>query len=62
MRVRYSPDGLEVGRLPEGTVVIVTGGPVTVAGAVWYQVQTLDGTLVGWVSATYLLNAAGAAP
>ncbi|MDX9952450.1 MAG: TIGR00341 family protein [Anaerolineae bacterium] len=62
LRVRYSPDGLEVGRLPEGTVVIVTGGPVTVAGAVWYQVQTLDGTLVGWVSATYLLNAAGAAP
>lgn len=57
LRVRYSPGGLEVGRLSEGTAVIVLGGPVTVAENVWYQVRTLDGTLVGWVGAAYLLAA-----
>ena len=48
-RVRYSPNGLEVGRLPRDTVVQVLNGPVTVAGTAWVQVTLLDGTLHGWV-------------
>lgn len=54
LRVRYSPNGLEVSRLAEGTAVLVLDGPTMVEGERWYRVQTLDATLVGWVSGAYL--------
>ncbi|MBN1261316.1 MAG: DUF389 domain-containing protein [Anaerolineae bacterium] len=54
LRVRYSPNGLEVGRLDEGTVVEILNGPVDVEGESWYRIRRLDGTLEGWVSGEYL--------
>ncbi len=49
LRVRYSPNGLEVGRLAQDTIVLVLSGPVTVGDAAWIQVSLPDGTLQGWV-------------
>lgn len=54
LRVYYSPNGLEVARIEEGTSVIVLDGPVEIDGAVWYYI-TVDGQhLEGWVEGEYL--------
>ena len=52
--MRYSPDGLVVGRLQEGTMVIVTDGPVTLNEEMWYRVFSAADRLEGWVTADYL--------
>jgi len=56
LQVRYSPNGIVVGYLQEGTSVIVTGGPVTTTleGQTWYQVFSTADQLEGWVAADYL--------
>jgi uncharacterized hydrophobic protein (TIGR00271 family) len=56
LQVRYSPGGVVVGYLQEGTSVIVTGGPVTTTlhGRMWYRVFSTADQLEGWVAADYL--------
>jgi len=56
LQVRYSPNGIVVGYLQEGTSVIVTGGPVTTTleGQTWYQVFSTSDQLEGWVASDYL--------
>ncbi len=54
LRLRYSPNGLEVGRLTPDTFVVVLNGPVTVESMDWIHISLLDGTLHGWLPATSL--------
>lgn len=57
LRVRYSPAGIVVGSLEEGTSVVVTGGPVTVKGQTWYRVFSAADHTEGWVAGDYLAPA-----
>lgn len=54
LRVRYSPNGLVMGRLAEGVQVLVLEGPITIDDVAWYRVQSTEDYLEGWVSETYL--------
>jgi len=55
LRVRYSPAGIVVGSLREGTSVVVMDDPVTVEGQTWYRVFSAADQLEGWVIAEYLV-------
>jgi len=52
--VRYSPGGVVVGALREGTSVTVMEGPVTFDGQTWYRVFSAANRLDGWVVNDYL--------
>jgi hypothetical protein len=54
LRVRYSPGGIVVGSLREGTSVVVTAGPVTLEGQAWYRVFSHADQIEGWVAGDYL--------
>jgi uncharacterized hydrophobic protein (TIGR00271 family) len=54
LRVHYSPNGTVMGRIAEGTAVIVLDGPVTVGETMWYRVISTIDRLEGWVAAEYL--------
>jgi hypothetical protein len=54
LRVRYSPGGIVVGSLREGTAVIVTAGPVTLEGQAWYRAFSTADQIEGWVAGDYL--------
>jgi uncharacterized hydrophobic protein (TIGR00271 family) len=54
LRVRYSPAGLVVGRLSDGTAVVVTEGPITLQGQTWYRVFSAVDHVAGWVNGNYL--------
>jgi len=54
LRVRYSPDGTIMGRIAEGTAVIVVDGPLVVGETMWYRVISTVDRLEGWVAAEYL--------
>ncbi len=58
LRVRYSPDGTVMGRIAEGTAVIVVDGPVVVGETTWYRVISTADWLEGWVVSTYLAPSA----
>ena len=53
--VYYSPDGLVVGELAAGTDVWLLHGPIQHGEHAWYQVETTDALLQGWVTADNLL-------
>lgn len=55
LRVRYSPDGTVMGRIAEGTAVIVLDGPLVVGETTWYRVISTVDRLEGWVVAEYLV-------
>jgi len=57
LRVRYSPGGVVVGRLRDGTRVTVTDGPVTLEGQTWYRVLSAVDRIEGWVVGDYLSGA-----
>lgn len=54
LRVYYSPGGLEVGRIDDGTQVVVLEDPVTLEGTEWYHISVLEQHLEGWVEGEYL--------
>ena len=54
LRVRYSPAGVIVGYLWEGTSLIVTDGPVEMEGQEWYRVLSGADRIEGWVAGDYL--------
>jgi uncharacterized hydrophobic protein (TIGR00271 family) len=54
LRVRYSPGGVVVGHLREGTAVVVTNDPVTLMGQTWYRVFSAADQMEGWVAGDYL--------
>jgi uncharacterized hydrophobic protein (TIGR00271 family) len=54
LRVRYSPDGLVMGRLPQDTPVVVIEGPVNLRGVTWYRITSTTTRLDGWVDGEYL--------
>jgi len=54
LRVRYSPAGIVVGSLREGTAVVVIAGPVTLEGQAWYLVFSTADQIEGWVAEGYL--------
>ncbi len=56
LRVRDSPDGLLVDKLPEGTVVMITGGPIESGGYTWYHVDAPEMGLDGWAASTFLTS------
>jgi uncharacterized hydrophobic protein (TIGR00271 family) len=58
LRVRYSPGGVVVGYLQEGTSVVVTGGPVTLKDRAWYRVFSAVDQMEGWVAGDYLAPSA----
>ncbi len=55
LRVRYSPEGVVMGRLPEDTPVVVLEGPVNLHGITWYHVLGTTTQLEGWVDGDYLV-------
>jgi len=56
LRVRYSPDGMIMGSIAEGTAVIVVDRPVVVGETTWYRVISTVDRLEGWVVADYLAH------
>ncbi|MEA2007876.1 MAG: DUF389 domain-containing protein, partial [Chloroflexota bacterium] len=54
LRVYYSPNGLEVARIKEGTRVVVLEGPITIDGVKWYHITVSEQHLEGWVEGEYL--------
>jgi hypothetical protein len=54
LRVRYSPDGTVMGRIDEGTAVVVEEGPLIVGETTWYRIVSMADRLEGWVSGEYL--------
>ena len=54
LRVRYSPDGVVMGRLPLDTPVVVLEGPTNYHGVTWYHVLGMTTQLEGWVDGDYL--------
>jgi hypothetical protein len=54
LRVRYSPGGIVVGYLAEGTAVIVIDQPMTLEEETWYHVRSTAKGLEGWVVERYL--------
>ena len=57
LRVRYSPAGTVMGRIAEGSAVVVLDGPVELDEIAWYRVVSLEDRLEGWVSEEYLAPA-----
>lgn len=56
LRVRYSPDGMVMGSIAEGTAVMVVDGPLVVGETTWYRVISMADRLEGWVVADYLAS------
>ncbi len=54
LRVRYSPNGVIMGRLADGTRVIVLEGPVTIDDIAWYRISAPVDHLEGWIDGGYL--------
>ncbi|MCD6284889.1 MAG: DUF389 domain-containing protein [Anaerolineae bacterium] len=54
LRVRYAPDGQTMGRIAEGSAVVVLQGPVQSGDVIWYQVNAIATHLQGWVSGEFL--------
>jgi hypothetical protein len=54
LRVRYAPEGEIMGRLPEGTPVLITEAPVTVGATTWYRIRATTTQIEGWVDGAYL--------
>ena len=55
-RVRNAPNGdTVIAVLPEGTEVYMLFNQVTIDGIVWVEVETVDGTVSGWM-ADFLLE------
>ena len=57
LRVRYSPEGVVMGQLDEGTAVVVLAGPVLVDDVAWYRISAPGAYIDGWVDGTYLAPA-----
>lgn len=57
LRVRYSPEGVVMGRLPEGTAIVVLAGPVEIGEVAWYRVSAPAVHIDGWVDSAYLAPA-----
>lgn len=55
-----STDNVRLVLIPEGTAILVTGGPEEGSGFIWWQVQLDDGT-EGWVAGDFLIPAAAPA-
>jgi len=54
LRVRYAPDGQVMGRIAEGSAVVVLQGPVQSGDVTWYQVNAIATHLQGWVGGEFL--------
>jgi len=54
LRVRYAPDGQVMGRIAEGSAVVILQGPVQSGNVTWYQVNAITTHLQGWVSGEFL--------
>lgn len=52
-----STDNVRLVLIPEGTAILVTGGPQEGSGFIWWQVQLDDGT-EGWVAGDFLIPSA----
>lgn len=52
-----STDNVRIMRAPEGTLMVVIGGPEPAGEFTWWQVRLLDGT-EGWVAGEFLAPAA----
>jgi hypothetical protein len=63
LRLRLTPgvDGERITCMPEGSIVTVIGGPVSLDGFTWVQVQTAAG-LEGWAANEYLELYTGPTP
>lgn len=55
-----STDNLRLSLIPEGTLLLVSGGPTEGSGLIWWQVKTEDGT-EGWVAGDFLVPASAPA-
>ncbi len=55
LRVRYAPQGLVVGHIPQGSRVIILEGPVVAEGHTWYRITAPDHHIEGWVAGAYLV-------
>jgi hypothetical protein len=51
--VKRTPGGQDIALLSGGDVVVLMSGHANVAGALWREVSTVDGT-IGWVMEDYL--------
>ncbi|MBN2005238.1 MAG: DUF389 domain-containing protein [Anaerolineae bacterium] len=49
MQVHYSPNGMIVGQVKAGMVVIITEAPATIEDAIWYHIVVPETRLSGWV-------------
>ncbi len=56
LRVRYSPGGLILERLPAGSTVTILERPVSVEDNTWYHIFSAEKHLAGWVSGEYLTS------
>ena len=56
LRVHYAPDGQVMGRITEGSAVVVLQGPVRSGDVTWYQVNAITTHLQGWVSGEFLAS------
>jgi uncharacterized hydrophobic protein (TIGR00271 family) len=54
LSVYYSPNGIVMGSLPEGTFVVVLDGPVRVNNITWVRITASALYLEGWVDGSYL--------
>jgi hypothetical protein len=50
LRVRATPNGDRIGAMPEGTQFRVIGGYECAGDRIWWQIETLDHSLTGWVT------------
>lgn len=55
LKLRWTPAGLVVGALPEGTVVQILYDRATADGLAWVKVMDAEGRL-GWVAESYLIT------
>jgi len=49
MQVYYSPNGMSVGQVEAGAVVVITEDPVSIEDAMWYHIVVPETRLSGWV-------------
>ncbi|QIB27539.1 S-layer homology domain-containing protein [Caloranaerobacter azorensis] len=56
LRIRKEPNGVEIGRIKNGTVLNVLEGPVLKEGYFWYKVKQKDGDLQGWVVGNWIVK------
>lgn len=54
LAVRYAPEGVVMGRLPEGAAVVIQEDPVTLDDVTWYHIVSVTTRLEGWVSGEFL--------